>query len=223
MIATILFGIFAALLLAGAWAVVLARNPMVAVLGMIFAFVNAAGLFILMQAEFLGLLLIMVYVGAIAVMFLFVLMTIDIDFAQLKEGMAPYLPAGLLTVLLLFGLLGAAVVQGGLPEATGTPLVNGEIENTRALGQVLFTNYALPFQMAGLVLLTAMVGAIVLTHRRRSGVRRQDIQMQVFRKREDAMVKTTPKLGAGAKVTHWNPQPFSKEQKTKVTKKGAKK
>lgn len=222
MIATILFGIFAVLLLAGAWAVVLAKNPMVAVLGMIFAFVNAAGLFILMQAEFLGLLLIMVYVGAIAVMFLFVLMTIDIDFARLKEGVAPYLPTGLLTVLLLFGLLGAAIVQGGLPEVTGT-LVNGDVENTRKLGQVLFTAYALPFQMAGLVLLTAMVGAIVLTHRRRGGVRRQDIQMQVFRKREDALAMTQPKIGAGAKVTHWNPQPFSKEQKPKkVTKKGAK-
>lgn len=212
MIQTLLFAAFAIFLLIGAWSVVLARNPMLAVLGMIFTFLNAAGIFILMQAEFLGLLLIMVYVGAIAVMFLFVLMTIDIDFALLKEGMAPYLPTGLLVVFALGALLATAVLGNPLP-ASNVQSSNIGPEGTRAIGQVLFTDYALPFQAAGLILLTAMVGAIILTHRKRPGTKRQNVHAQVMRDKDACMDLTLPKLGQGATATHWAPK--SVETKTK--------
>lgn len=207
MLADVLFLLFALGLLMGAWAVILARNPMHGVMGMIFAFVNAAGIFILMGAEFLGLLLIMVYVGAIAVMFLFVLMTVDIDYARLKEGFAPYLPVGMLVALALLAELlvaaSAAPTQG-----MGTPISSGGAEqpqNIVQLGQVFFTVYALPFQVAGLILLTAMVGAIVLTHRKRGGVRRQNIGKQVYRDAKASMQLTQPKTGAGASASHWKP------------------
>lgn len=210
MLPDLLFLLFAAGLLAGALGVVAAKNPMYCVLGMIAAFVNASGLFLLFQAEFLGLLIIMVYVGAIAVMFLFVLMTIDIDFAVLKEGFAPYLPAGLMVAgALLAQFLFAA--WGGLFSGLGTPVTSGpQPENVVALGNVLFTTYALPFQAAGLVLLTAMIGAIVLTHRRRGGVKRQDVSAQIMRLRSDALTITKPKVGEGATFKHWSPKPVEK-------------
>ncbi|PIZ30571.1 MAG: NADH:ubiquinone oxidoreductase subunit J, partial [Alphaproteobacteria bacterium CG_4_10_14_0_8_um_filter_53_9] len=194
----LLFLAFATALLLGAWSVVLAKNPMHAVLGMIFTFVNAAGLMILHGAEFLGLLLIMVYVGAIAVMFLFVLMTIDVDFAALKTGLTKHLPLAALTTLSLGGLLITALNKSGAEALPNIATTQADApENTLALGQVLFTQYALPFQAAGLILLTAMVGAIVLTHRRRPGVRRQNISQQIFRKKDEAMLITLPKTGQG--------------------------
>lgn len=212
MIADLLFLLFAAGLLTGAALVIAARNPMVGVMGMILTFLNAAGLFILFGAEFLGLLMIMVYVGAIAVMFLFVLMTIDIDFMKLKEGVAPYLPIGLLVV----GILAAELILAASHSlAALTPVVpitpEPQPENIVALGNVLFTTYALPFQIAGLVLLTAMVGAIVLTHRPRGDVRRQSISAQVMRKRGDAMQLTRPESGKGATAKHWKPKSVAKK------------
>lgn len=203
MIADILFLAFSAAILLGAGAVVLARNPMVGVLGLVFTFVNAAGLFVLMQAEFLGLLLIMVYVGAITVMFLFVLMTIDIDFIKLREGFAAYLPVGFVVVVALAAELLLAVWAVPM-NGVGNPV--GEGFGIAALGKVMFTAFNLPFQLAGLILLTAMVGAIVLTHRRRAGVRRQNISKQVLRKPEDSMAIAQPKVGQGASATYWNPQ-----------------
>ena len=214
MLPDILFLLFSAGLLLGAALVIGARNPMVGVMGMILTFLNAAGLFVLFSAEFLGLLMVMVYVGAIAVMFLFVLMTIDIDFIKLKEGFAPYLPAGLLVV----GLLAAELILAAYasPAALTPPVVVADAnqpENIVQLGSVLFTTYALPFQMAGFILLTAMVGAIVLTHRPRGDVKRQSITEQVLRKRSDAMQITKPKSGAGATPTYWNPKSVSKKAK----------
>lgn len=202
MIPDLLFLLFSAGILAGAALVAVGRNPMVGILGMLLAFLNASGLFILLGAEFLGLLIIMVYVGAVAIMFLFVLMTIDIDFSALREGWANYLPVGVLTVGGLATLLVLAVQ--GTPLNLGTPVVASEApQNIIALGQVLFTQYAVPFQIAGLLLLVAMVGAIGLTHRPRHDIKRQDVGQQVNRKRGDAMVLTKPATGKGAHPDHW--------------------
>ena len=197
MIPDILFCMFGLGLLMGAGSIVLARNPMVGVLGMIFMFLNACGLMMLFGAEFLALLLVMVYVGAIAVMFLFVLMTIDIDFARLREGFAGYMPVG----VVVLGALAAELIfaaKAGLFTGVGSMLPEaGSPQNVVALGQVLFTTYALPFQLAGLVLLVAMVGAIVLTHRKRDGVRRQSVSMQLEATKADSLRLVKPKSGAG--------------------------
>lgn len=201
MIADILFLMFAGLLMLAALGVVFARNPMFCVMFLIFAFFNAAGLFLLLGAEFLALLLVMVYVGAVAVMFLFVLMTINITFDTLKEGFATYLPSGLLLAGVVLAEAVAAYTTGVfsaenfnhvplLPAAEGT-------QNITALGRVLFTHYLLPFQAAGVVLLTAMVGAIVLTHRKRPDAKRQNILRQINRKREDAVELVKIKPGQG--------------------------
>lgn len=214
MLPDLLFLLFATGLLLGAGLIILARNPMVGMLGMLVTFLNAAGLFILFGAEFLGLLLIMVYLGAIAVMFLFVLMTIDLDFFKLKEGLAPYLPIGLLTV----GVLAAELILAanfGLFSTNVTILpATEQPENVVQIGQVLFTTYALPFQLAGLVLLTAMVGAIILTHRPRAGVKRQNVTAQVLRQKSEALTLTKPKTGEGLSKSgtapHWKPKSVAK-------------
>lgn len=211
MLADILFLLFAAGILLGAGVVMFARNPMAGVLGLVLTFVNAAGLFILLQAEFLGLLLIMVYVGAITVMFLFVLMTVDIDFAALRGKLTPYLPLGVLVVLALLAELLLAANAAPL-NGVGNPVdASGAAQGIRALGTLLFTHYNLPFQLAGLVLLTAMVGAIVLTHRRRGDVRRQNIPQQVLRRVEDSMALTQPKVGQGVTASHWDPKPVEEK------------
>ena len=218
MLPDLLFLLFATGLLVGAGLIIAARNPMLGMLGMLVTFLNAAGLFILFGAEFLGLLLIMVYLGAIAVMFLFVLMTIDIEFYQIREKFAAYLPLGLLTV----GALAAEFILAanyGLFSTNITVLPTApRPENIVEIGNVMFTSYALPFQLAGLVLLTAMVGAIVLTHRPRQDVKRQDIGKQVLRKRSDSMSLTQPRVGQPAGGTagqgaakHWNPKSVSKK------------
>lgn len=215
MLPDLLFLLFAAGLLFGAGLIIGARNPMTGMMGMLVTFLNASGLFILFGAEFLGLLLIMVYLGAIAVMFLFVLMTIDLDFFKIREGLAPYLPLGLLVV----GALAAEFILAanfGLFSTNITVLPSApQPENIVQIGNVLFTTYALPFQLAGLVLLTAMVGAIVLTHRPRSDVKRQDITKQVMRTRAEAMSLTKPKVGhgtgQGGVAKHWNPKSVSKK------------
>ena len=212
MLPDLLFLLFAAGLLFGAGLIIAARNPMVGVLGMLAAFLNASGLFILLHAEFLGLLLIMVYVGAVAVMFLFVLMTIDIDFLKLREGIAPYLPVGLLVVGALAAELIAAAYLGFFTTSIhAVPAAQAQGSNIVQLGNILFTTYALPFQVAGLILLTAMVGAIVLTHRPRSDVKRQNVTAQIMRKKEDAMLLTNPGVGKGATTQYFKPKPVAKK------------
>jgi len=178
------FYMFAGVCVASAMMVVAARNPVHSVLFLILAFVNAAGLFVMMGAEFLAMILIVVYVGAVAVLFLFVVMMLDVDFAELKQGLLQYLPIGLVIGGIFVGeLLFVAltwVIGSGIPQAITAPIPS-KIPNTEAIGLVLYTRYVYFFQAAGMILLVAMVGAIVLTLHHRVRVRRQDIGAQVAR------------------------------------------
>jgi NADH-quinone oxidoreductase subunit J len=184
------FYLFAGVCVASAVMVIVSRNPVHSVLFLILAFVNAAGLFILMGAEFLGMVLIFVYVGAVATLFLFVIMMLDVDFAELREGFLEYLPIGLvigaifLAELLLVG--GGWVINAGVAKSI-TAAIPTNVSNTEALGLVLYTRYIYYFQLAGMVLLVAMVGAIVLTLRHKVSVKRQDINVQNARTPELAM------------------------------------
>jgi NADH-quinone oxidoreductase subunit J len=199
------FYLFAGWLLAAGVMVVTARNPVHSVLFLILAFFNAAGLFLLLGAEFLAMILVVVYVGAVAVLFLFVVMMLNINFVILREGFLQYLPVGGLVGLIL--LVELALVSGGwafapgVAAAAGTPSTMiatlGVMTNTRALGDVLYTQYFYLFQAAGLVLLVAMIGAIVLTHRSRPGVRKQDISRQVSQPRKDSVEIRKVPLGGG--------------------------
>jgi NADH-quinone oxidoreductase subunit J len=193
------FYVFALTVLAGGLFTVVSRNPVHAVLWLITAFIGATGLFVLLGAEFLAMLLMIVYVGAVAVLFLFVVMMLDVDFAELKAGMAKYLPFGLLIgVILLIELgmiFGAWVTADGV-EMLAAPVV-GEIENTAALGMVLYTDYLLLFQLAGLILLVAMIGAIVLTMRHRRDIKRQDVVAQMHRDPKAAIKMIDVKPGQG--------------------------
>ena len=180
MIETIAFYVFGVILVASAAAVVISRNPVHSVLFLILAFFNAAGLFVLLGAEFVAMILVIVYVGAVAVLFLFVVMMLDINFRELRSGMNRLLPFGIflglvLGIELIFLLFGNWV--GPSPAAAAAPAL--PVTNTRALGQLLYTHYLYVFQAAGLILLVAMVGAIVLTLRQRVGVRKQDVSAQV--------------------------------------------
>lgn len=183
------FYLFAAVTVGAGFMVIVARNPVHAVLYLILAFVNSAGLFILMGAEFLALILIVVYVGAVAVLFLFVIMMLDVDFDSLRAGFIRYLPVGALVgIILLIELLLVLGTWTIAPEmmtqvATPAPPLT-EITNTEALGRVLYTKYVYFFQIAGMILLIAMIGAIVLTLQHREGVKRQSIPRQVARTRE---------------------------------------
>ena len=178
------FYLFAVLALASATMVIVAKNPVHAVLYLIVTFFNAAGLFILLGAEFLAMLLVIVYVGAVAVLFLFVVMMLDVDFAELKAGFIKNAPAGLLVGgIVLAELLALFLARGlgpGLAKAPASPVPPG-VSNTEALGQILYTKYVYFFEGAGLVLLVAMIGAIVLTLRHKEGVKRQSIAAQVAR------------------------------------------
>jgi NADH-quinone oxidoreductase subunit J len=180
--------------------VIASRNPVHAVLFLILTFVNAAGLFMLAGAEFLALILIVVYVGAVAVLFLFVVMMIDVDFAELKSGLLHYAPVGILVgVVLLLELLlvaGSFVVSPDVAGAGGLP-IDGTMENTRAIGQVLYTRYVFLFQGAAAVLLVAMIGAIVLTLRHRPGIKRQNTIAQVGRKASETVRVVKVKSGQG--------------------------
>jgi NADH-quinone oxidoreductase subunit J len=186
------FYLFSGIAIASALMVISSRNPVHSVLFLILAFVNAAALFLMMGAEFLAMILVIVYVGAVAVLFLFVVMMLDVDFAALREGFLQYLPlSALIGVVFLIELL---LVVGGWaidPDLIHTPTAvatGGEgITNTQALGRVLYTQYFYFFQAAGLILLVAMIGAIVLTLRERVGVKRQDISKQVHRTQADAV------------------------------------
>ena len=192
------FYLFAAITVASGVMVISARNPVHSVLFLILAFFNAAGLFVLMGAEFLAMILVVVYVGAVAVLFLFVVMMLDINFVELRQGFLQYLPIGALVgiVLLaeLIAVMGAWAMAPEVGLATSLPIAPpDQVTNTQALGEVLYTKYIYLFQAAGLVLLVAMIGAIVLTLRRRDGVRRQNIGEQVSRPREAAIeIKKVP-------------------------------
>jgi NADH-quinone oxidoreductase subunit J len=198
-VAAAFFYLFATVTVASAFMVISSRNPVHSVLFLILAFVNAAGLFVLMGAEFLAMILIVVYVGAVAVLFLFVVMMLDVDFAQLRQGFQSYLPigvvlAGILLAELIMVTLTFAIEPGALRHGTAAaPASAVLVSNTEAIGRVLYTQYVYFFQAAGMILLVAMVGAIVLTLRHKPGVKRQDISAQVARTRATAMeVKKVP-------------------------------
>ncbi|MGE0574643.1 MAG: NADH-quinone oxidoreductase subunit J [Reyranella sp.] len=186
------FYVFAFVVMASATMVVVSRNPVYSVLFLILAFFNAAALFILIGAEFIAMILVIVYVGAVAVLFLFVVMMLDINLTQLREGFLKYLPVGALIglVLLLEILFGLGVLGGDSATMAGLAKAGaqvGAIDNTRAIGRVLYTQYFYLFQAAGVVLLVAMIGAIVLTLRSRPGVRRQRIGEQLYRPKDQTI------------------------------------
>ena len=196
------FYLFAAIACVSGLMVVSARNPVHSVLFLILTFFNAAGLMLLLGAEFVAMLLVIVYVGAVAVLFLFVVMMLDVDFEQLRLGMIQYLPVGaLIGIVLLIELI---IIFSAWPALTpGTIVAHAPaagVTNTKALGLILYTDYAYAFQLAGLVLLVAMIGAIVLTHRARPGVRRQVIGSQVGRKPSESMILSKPATGAGVTI-----------------------
>ena len=201
-VAGMFFYLFSAITVAAAFMVIAARNPVHSVLFLILAFFNSAGLFVLMGAEFLAMILVVVYVGAVAVLFLFVVMMLDIDFAELRQGMLQYLPVGgVIGIILLIELIFVVGSWGLSPEALATiadkaPSVGG-ITNTEAIGQILYTKYVYLFQAAGIVLLIAMVGAIVLTLHHKEGVRRQSIPRQVARTPATAIEVREVKSGEG--------------------------
>lgn len=209
-LAGVFFYLFSALLIGSAFMVITVRNPVHAVLFLILAFFNAAGLFVLLGAEFLAMMLLIVYVGAVMVLFLFVVMMLDVDFAELRAGYTKVAPVGAIIggilVVELLMVLGGMVIQ---PELTARPeaaIIQGDLTNTEAIGRVLYTQYVLYFQMAGLILLLAMVGAIVLTLRKREDVRRQDIGAQVARTPAQAVeVLDVPAGGAIFKDAKPNP------------------
>jgi len=200
MLAAIAFYVLAAIAIVSAFAVIAARNPVHSVLFLILTFFTSAGLFVLLGAEFLAMLLVVVYVGAVAVLFLFVVMMLDVDFAELKQGFLSYMPIGaLIAVALLAELL---LVSSAATSADGAPIAlrpdgSADVTNAEAIGRVLYTDYLLVFQLAGLVLFVAMVGAIVLTLRHRPGVKKQDIAAQVGRRRSEAVELKDVRPGQG--------------------------
>jgi NADH-quinone oxidoreductase subunit J len=198
-IALIAFYLFATLTIASAIAVIFARNPVHSVLWLILSFFNAAGLMLIVGAEFIAMLLVIVYVGAVAVLFLFVVMMLDVDFSSLRSGLTRNLPFGLLISLVLLAEIVIAVSARNAGPATGTIPVTTQ-PNIVALGELLYSRYLFPFEIAGLVLLVAMIGAIVLTHRDRGGVRGQNSAKQIRRRPQDAVRNMQPGVGEGMKL-----------------------
>lgn len=200
-LATIMFYLFSAVAIASGVMVVAARNPVHSVLFLILAFFNAAGLFVLMGAEFLAMILVIVYVGAVAVLFLFVVMMLDIDFAQLRSGIVHYLPIGAFVGLVLLAELvlafGTWAIAPNIATLAAPMAPGGGITNTRALGDLLYTRYIFAFQAAGMILLVAMIGAIVLTLRHRVGTRRQVVSEQLARSRVETVEVTKVPVGSG--------------------------
>ena len=200
MIQLIAFYLFATLVIASGALTIVARNPVHSVLWLILAFFNAAGLMVLVGAEFIAMLLVIVYVGAVAVLFLFVVMMLNIDFAELRAGFTRYLPFGVLLVAVLAAEIIFAVGAwnaGGVELAHRVgPMAEG-VPNIQALGTLLYTRYLYIFEAAGLVLLVAMIGAIVLTHRARAGVRVQNVARQNQRRPQDAVRLAEPGVGRG--------------------------
>ena len=194
------FYVFSIIAVASALMVIASRNPVHSVLFLILTFVNASGLFMLAGAEFLALILIVVYVGAVAVLFLFVTMMLDVDFAELRSGLLQYAPVGIVVgaIILLELLLvaGSFVLSPELSSTAAVP-IDATVENTRALGQLIYTRYVFLFQGAGAVLLVAMMGAIVLTLRHKVGIKRQDVFRQTARTRAEATELVKVKSGQG--------------------------
>jgi NADH-quinone oxidoreductase subunit J len=198
-VAAFTFYVFAVSTLIGGLMTVLSRNPVHSVLWLILSFLSAAGLFVLLGAEFVAMLLIIVYVGAVAVLFLFVVMMLDIDFAALKAEMARYMPLALLIGVIILMQLGLALGTWGFDQGQTTRIAapTGDLQNTKALGMLLYDRYFLLFQLAGLILLTAMIGAIVLTLRHRTDIKRQNVLAQMFRDPAKAMELKDVKPGQG--------------------------
>ncbi len=200
-IQTIMFYAFSAVAVASGVMVVSARNPVHSVLFLILAFFNAAGLFVLMGAEFLAMILVIVYVGAVAVLFLFVVMMLDVDFARLRSGFLRYLPIGALIGFILLAelilIFGSWELAPSVATAKAAPMLVGGISltNTRALGDLIYTRYIFAFQTAGVILLVAMIGAIVLTLRHRVGTRRQSIAAQLARTRAQSVEVVKVRVG----------------------------
>ena len=201
-VAAIAFYVFSAVAVGAAALVVVSRNPVQSVLWLITVFASCAGLFVLSGAEFVAMLLIIVYVGAVMVLFLFVVMMIDVDFAELRAGFMEYLPLGAIIGLVL--LVELALVIGvwtfgetAMTQRAAVAPAPEDVSNTLALGRLLYTDYVLLFQSAGLVLFVAMVGAIVLTHRRRAGIKRQDVLAQMYRDRAQSVELKNVKPGQG--------------------------
>ena len=195
------FYTFAIILVVSSIMVIVTKNPVHSVFFLILAFFNATGLFVLMGAEFLAMLLLVVYVGAVAVLFLFVVMMLNIDFKTLRKGMIKNAPLGIIIggVLLAEMVFSFIGMTYGVDNQSGNKLflVLGEEKNTRALGKVLYTNYIYLFQCAGLILLVAMIGAIVLTHRKRDNAKHQDAVKQILRHKEDAIEIKKIEIGKG--------------------------
>lgn len=201
-IQTLAFYLFSIITVVAAVMVISARNPVHSVLFLILAFFNSAGLFVLLGAEFLAMVMVVVYVGAVAVLFMFVVMMLDVNIAELRQGFLQYLPLGGIVGLVL--LMELAVVAGGFvisPEVSerfSAPIpVPSDIANTEALGNIIYTKYVYFFQAAGIILLVAMIGAIVLTHRSREGTRKQRISNQVNRRPEDTIEIKKVSTGSG--------------------------
>ena len=201
-IQTLAFYLFSIITVVAAVMVISARNPVHSVLFLILAFFNSAGLFVLLGAEFLAMVMVVVYVGAVAVLFMFVVMMLDVNIAELRQGFLQYLPLGGIVGLVL--LMELAVVAGGFvfsPEVSerfAAPIpVPSDIANTEALGNIIYTKYVYFFQAAGIILLVAMIGAIVLTHRSREGTRKQRISIQVNRRPEDTIEIKKVSTGSG--------------------------
>ena len=203
MIQLIAFYLFATLVIASGAMVIFARNPVHSVMWLILAFFNAAGLMLLVGAEFIAMLLVIVYVGAVAVLFLFVVMMLNIDFAELRAGFVRYLPLGALVAIILAAelvfALGAWSAGGVDLAARAAPMAAGT-SNIQQIGELLYTRYIFLFEAAGIVLLVAMIGAIVLTHRQRGGVRSQNIAQQVRRRPQDATRLVDPGVGQGMEL-----------------------
>ncbi|UUR09062.1 NADH-quinone oxidoreductase subunit J [Sphingomonas glaciei] len=200
MIALLAFYLFATVTITSAVLVIFARNPVHSVLWLILAFFNAAGLMLLVGAEFIAMLLVIVYVGAVAVLFLFVVMMLDIDFSQLRSGFNRNLPFGLLIAIVLLAeiVIAMSAYKAG-PAMAGAPPVQA-VHNIEALGAELYTRYLLPFELAGFILLVAMIGAIVLTHRSRGDARGQNASRQIGRRPQDAVRNVNQPVGEGIEL-----------------------
>jgi NADH-quinone oxidoreductase subunit J len=203
MLQGIAFYLLATVAVLGALLVVTAKNPVHSVLWLILTFFSSAGLFVLLGAEFLAMLLVVVYVGAVAVLFLFVVMMLDVDFVRLREGYARYLPLAAIVAGILLAemiIISLAVVSGGAAaDATGPVAATPDMTNVEAIGRVLYTDYVYIFQASGIVLLIAMIGAIVLTLRHKPNIKRQDITRQVGRDAKTAMEVKSVTTGAGVR------------------------
>jgi NADH-quinone oxidoreductase subunit J len=205
MIQVLTFYLFAGIMLAAGAFTILARNPVHSVLWLIVAFFNAAGLMVLAGAEFIAMLLVIVYVGAVAVLFLFVVMMLDIDFAELRAGFIKNFPLGIAVAIVLLAeiVLGMGAYQAGslkLGTPDGTAAAVDHASNIKSIGALLYGKYLFLFEAAGIILLVAMVGAIVLTHRQRGGVRGQNIANQVARRPDEAVINMQPEVGQGVKL-----------------------